>query len=49
MVLLFTVVADMVLKPDLGDWPVLLVMVIVLAAAGAVFLSPVMRTAKAPA
>jgi uncharacterized membrane protein len=41
--MLFVVVADMVYKPALNDWPLLLVMVIALAAGGAFFLSPVLR------
>ena len=42
-VLLFTVVADMVLKPDAGDWVTLLAFVVVLVAAAAVWLTPVFR------
>jgi len=42
-VLLFTVVADMVLKPGGGDWIILAVMAIVLIAAAAVWLTPVFR------
>ncbi len=45
MVLLFTIVADMVIKPDFSDWAVLLVMVIVLAGAAALFLLP-LRSAQ---
>jgi uncharacterized membrane protein len=41
LVLLFTVIADMVLKPAPSDWPVLMVMALVLVAAGLVWLSPV--------
>jgi hypothetical protein len=43
MVLLFTIIADMVLKPAVGDWIVLSVMVIVLIAAAAVWLTPLTR------
>ena len=42
-VLLFTVIADMVLKPGLSDWLILAAMVIVLVAAAALWLTPVMR------
>lgn len=42
-VLLFTVIADMVLKPEGGDWIVLAVFVIALVAAAAVWLTPVLR------
>jgi uncharacterized membrane protein len=42
-VLLFTVVADMVLKPSIADWWVLVVMAIVLIAAAAIWLTPVFR------
>lgn len=43
MVLLFTIVADMVLKPSADDWATLLVMALVIVAAGIVLLSPVLR------
>jgi hypothetical protein len=49
IVLLFTVVADMVLKPSYADWPVLAVMAIVLIAAAAIFLMPVVRRSAVPA
>jgi uncharacterized membrane protein len=42
-VLLFTVVADMVLKPAATDWAVLAVMALVLIAAAAVWLTPAFR------
>lgn len=42
-VLLFTVVADMVLKPGTGDWVILLVFVVVLLAAAGVWLTPAFR------
>lgn len=41
LVLLFTVIADMVLKPGPSDWPVLAVMALVLLAAGLIWLAPV--------
>lgn len=41
LVLLFTVIADMVLKPSLGDWLTLLLMVAVIAAAAAIWLRPI--------
>lgn len=44
--LLLLVVADMVFKPRLADWPVLLVMAILLAAAWYFFLSPWQRSAR---
>ena len=49
MVLLFTVIADMVLKPQVGDWALLVVMAVVLIAAAAVWLTPVFRRAPAAA
>lgn len=49
IVLLFTIVADMVLKPSYADWPVLAIMAVVLIAAGAAFLMPVMRRSTVPA
>lgn len=48
-VLLFTVVADMVLKPEMGDWVVLAVMAVVIVAAAAVWLTPAFRKAAVPA
>jgi len=48
-VLLFTVVADMVLKPGADDWIVLAVMAVAIAAAAAVWLTPVFRKAGVPA
>ena len=41
LVLLFTVIADMVLKPSPSDWPVLAVMALVLLAAAFFWLEPV--------
>lgn len=49
MVLLFTVIADMVVKPGYGDWMVLVVMAIVIVAAAAVWLSPLLRRGPVPA
>jgi hypothetical protein len=49
MVLLFTIVADMVLKPQPSHWPTLLLMALALLAAAAAFLPPVFRKAPAPA
>jgi uncharacterized membrane protein len=43
MVLLYTVVAVMVLKPGADDWITLIVMALVIAGAAAVFLMPVLR------
>jgi hypothetical protein len=48
-VLLFTVVADMVLKPGAGDWIVLAVMAVAIVAAAALWLTPVFRKAPLPA
>jgi hypothetical protein len=48
-VLLFTVVADMVLKPGADDWILLVVMAVVIVAAAAVWLTPVFRKAAVPA
>ena len=45
IVVLFTVIADMVLKPGYSDWGILLAMVIVIVAAGYVWLTPVLRAA----
>ena len=42
-VLLFTVVADMVLKPEPNDWELLTVMAIVLLAAAGYWLTPMFR------
>ena len=42
-VLLFTVIADMVLKPQADDWVILIVMAVVLVAAAAVWLTPAFR------
>ena len=41
LVLLFTVIADMVLKPGLSDWPALALMALALVAAGFFWLAPV--------
>ncbi len=49
VVMMFTVVADMVLKPQLDDWGTLLVMALVVAGAGVLFLAPLRRRAVAPA
>ena len=48
-VLLFTVIADMVLKPSTSDWGILVVMVIVLLVAAALWLTPVWRKRAAAA
>ncbi len=45
LVLLFTVIADMVLKPTPADWLTLLVMLVVIAGAAYVWLTPVFRGA----
>jgi uncharacterized membrane protein len=42
-VMLFVVIADMVFKPTLADWPVLAAMAIALVAAAMAFLPPVLR------
>jgi uncharacterized membrane protein len=42
-VVLFVVVADMVFKPAVNDWPVLVAFVIVLLAGAAFFLAPILR------
>ncbi len=42
-VMLFVVVADMVFKPTVGDWPLLAVFVVILVATGAYFLPPAFR------
>jgi uncharacterized membrane protein len=47
LVLLFTVIADMVLKPSQSDWPVLLLMVLVLAVAGVLWMLPALRRTAA--
>ena len=49
LVLLFTVVADMVLKPQLSDWGLLVVMAIVLLTAAALWLMPALRKGTAAA
>jgi uncharacterized membrane protein len=49
MVLLFTIVADMVLKPTVNDWLTLAIMAAVIVVAAAVFLPPVFRKAPATA
>lgn len=49
LVLLFTVIADMVLKPAFSDWGILVIMVVVLAAAAYVWLMPVFRKSMAAA
>jgi hypothetical protein len=49
MTVLFVIVADMVLKPQLGDWITLLIFVLVIAAAGYVFLVPMFRPKTAAA
>ena len=49
LVLLFTVVADMVLKPQLSDWALLVVMAIILLAAAALWLTPAFRKGTAAA
>jgi len=46
LVLLFTVIADMVLKPEASDWPILLAMVLVLVAAAALWLTPALRKSR---
>jgi uncharacterized membrane protein len=40
---LFTIVADMVLKPSLSDWVTLLVMALVIVGAAAIWVLPVLR------
>lgn len=47
MVLLFTIVADMVLKPQPGDWPVLVLMATVVIAGGFWFLGRLRQPAVA--
>ena len=42
-VLLFTIIADMVLKPSVNDWVILVIMALVLIAAAVVWLTPVFR------
>ena len=42
-VLLFTIIADMVLKPEASDWVTLAIMVLVLIAAAALWLTPLAR------
>jgi len=48
-VMLFVVVADMVFKPTISDWPVLAVMAIALVVAGYFFLTPVLQPRRAVA
>ena len=48
-VLLFTVVADMVLKPGFGDWVIVAIMAVVIVAAAALWLTPAFRKAAVPA
>jgi uncharacterized membrane protein len=48
-VMLLVVVADMVFKPVAGDWPVLLLMAVVIVGAGLAFLGPVLRSRPAMA
>jgi uncharacterized membrane protein len=48
-VMLFTVIADMVLKPQWSDIALLVVMAVVLAAGAALFLLPVLQNRAAPA
>jgi len=45
-VMLFVVVADMVFKPAVNDWPVLLAFAIVLLAGATIFLTPILRGQK---
>ena len=47
MVLLFTIIADMVIKPSFAEWPILLIMVLALAAAGYLWLTPTFRKGMA--
>jgi uncharacterized membrane protein len=49
MVLLFTIVADMVLKPQPGHWLTLLLMGLAIVAAAATFLPPAFRKTPATA
>lgn len=42
-IMLFTIVADMVIKPIWSDWYVILVFLLVIGAAGWYFLTPVLR------
>ena len=48
-VLLFTVVADMVLKPGFGAWAILAVMAVVIVVAAALWLTPAFRKGAVPA
>ena len=48
-VMLFVVIADMVFKPGAGDWPVLALMAVAVAAGGVAFLAPVLRPREAVA
>jgi hypothetical protein len=47
MVLLFTIIADMVIKPSFAEWPILLIMVLVLAGAAYLWLTPTFRKTMA--
>ena len=49
LVLLFTIIADMVLKPEPTDWPILAVMALVLLAAGFFWLMPTLSRKTAVA
>ncbi len=49
LVLLFTVVADMVVKPELSDWPVLALMALAILAAGFFWLVPTLSRTPAVA
>jgi hypothetical protein len=52
MVVLFTIVADMVLKPnwyDWGSWVTVVIFALVIAGAGYVFLMPTLRPKAAAA
>ncbi|MEJ0097320.1 MAG: DUF2269 family protein [Bauldia sp.] len=43
-VMMFVVVADMVFKPEPGDWPILSLMAIAMIAGAVLFVAPVLRT-----
>ena len=49
LVLLFTIIADMVIKPSFSEWPILLIMVLALAGAAYLWLTPVFRKGMATA
>jgi uncharacterized membrane protein len=49
IVLLFTVIADMVLKPEADSWVTLAIMALVLIAAASVWLTPLLRKVPAAA